>query len=144
MDIFCRLKNLSAAIMAGSFLLVSGCEKPAKMNASSANVKHITQGEFSDEVTHYASPVVVDFYATWCGPCRVLSPMLDRLAGDYTGKIKFVKLNVDESPGIAQNFQVQAIPTLIFFKDGKVADRVTGLLPETELKSKLTALANGK
>ena len=70
--------------------------------------------------------------------------MLDRLAGGYADKIKFVKINVDESPGIAQNFQVQGIPTLIFFKDGKVADRVTGLLPEADLKAKLDAFYAGK
>ncbi len=111
------------------------------MNESTANVKHITQGEFADEVTRCATPVVADFYATWCGPCRELSPLLDKLAGGYTDKIKFVKINVDESPGLAQNFQVQAIPTLIFFKDGKVADRTTGLLPETDLKLKFDLLA---
>lgn len=111
------------------------------MNESSASVKHIAQGEFADEVTRCATPVVADFYATWCGPCRELSPLLDRLAGGYTDKIKFVKINVDESPGLAQNFQVQAIPTLIFFKDGKVVDRTTGLLPETDLKLKLDLLA---
>ena len=70
--------------------------------------------------------------------------MLDRLAAGQTGKIKFVKINVDESPGLAQNFSVQGIPTLIFFRDGKVADRVTGLLPEAELKTKLAAFAAGK
>ena len=125
-------------------MLLAGCGNPAAMNESTANVKHITQGEFADEVTRCATPLVADFYATWCGPCRMLSPMLDKLAGGYADKIKFVKINVDESPGLAQNFQVQAIPTLIFFKDGKVADRVTGLLPETDLKSKLDTLGAGK
>jgi thioredoxin len=125
-------------------VVLTGCGNPAAMNESTANVKHITQGEFADEVTRCATPVVADFYATWCGPCRELSPLLDRVAGGYTDKIKFVKINVDESPGLAQNFQVQAIPTLIFFKDGKVADRVTGLLPEADLKAKLDALTAGK
>ncbi len=125
-------------------LALAGCEKPSAMNESTADVKHITQGEFADEVTRCATPVVADFYATWCGPCRMLSPMLDRMAGGYTDKIKFVKINVDESPGLAQNFQVQAIPTLIFFKDGKVADRLTGLPEKAELKAKLDALAGGK
>jgi thioredoxin-like negative regulator of GroEL len=74
----------------------------------------------------------------------MLSPMLDKLAGGYADKIKFVKINVDESPTLAQNFQVQAIPTLIFFKDGKVADRVTGLPEEAELKAKLDTLATTK
>jgi len=107
-------------------------------------VKHITQGEFAEQVTSATGAVVVDFYATWCGPCRELSPMLDAAAGSFTDKIKFFKVNVDESPGLAQNFQVQAIPTLLFFKDGKLADRTTGLLSESELKDKLQSLAGGK
>src|ERR1022692_2919971 len=126
------------------FLAVAGCEKPSAMNESSASVKHITQGEFADEVTRCAQPVVVDFYATWCGPCREFSPMLDRVAGGYTDKIKFVKVNVDESPGLAQNYQVQAIPTVLMFKDGKLADRITGVPAEADLKSKLDALVAAK
>ncbi len=137
-------RRIFPAIAALAMLALAGCEKPSAMNESTADVKHITQGEFADEVTRCATPVVADFYATWCGPCRMLSPMLDRMAGGYTDKIKFVKINVDESPGLAQNFQVQAIPTLIFFKDGKVADRLTGLPEKAELKAKLDALAGGK
>ena len=138
------LRKLFPVLAGATLMLLAGCGNPAAMNESTANVKHITQGEFADEVTRCATPLVADFYATWCGPCRMLSPMLDKLAGGYADKIKFVKINVDESPGLAQNFQVQAIPTLIFFKDGKVADRVTGLLPETDLKSKLDTLGAGK
>jgi thioredoxin 1 len=144
MDSSCCAKNLLAVAVAANFLLVAGCENPAAMNESSANVKHITQGEFADEVTRYAQPVVVDFYATWCGPCRQLSPLLDRVAGGFAGKIKFVKVNVDESPGLAQNFQVQAIPTVLLFKDGKLADRLTGVPAEADLQSKLAALVAGK
>jgi len=138
------LRKLFPAIACVAILMLVGCGNPSAMNESTANVKHITQGEFADEVTRCTSPVVADFYATWCGPCRMLSPMLDKLAGGYADKIKFVKINVDESPGLAQNFQVQAIPTLIFFKDGKVADRLTGLPDEADLKAKLEAFAGGK
>ena len=123
---------------------VTGCDHSAAMNQSSPNVKHITQSEFAAEVTRGTNAIVAEFYATWCGPCRQLSPLLDKLAGGYAGKIKFVKINVDESPGIAQNFQVAGIPALIFFKDGQVAGRVTGLLPEADLRAKLDAFAAGK
>ena len=138
----CRpLKSIFAFVTVLNLFFIVGCGNPSAMNESTASVKHIAQGEFADEVTRCATPVVADFYATWCGPCRELSPLLDKLAAGYTDKIKFVKVNVDESPGLAQNFQVQAIPTLIFFKDGKVVDRTTGLLPETDLKFKLDLLA---
>jgi len=138
------LQKLFPVLAGATLLVLTGCGNPAAMNESTANVKHITQGEFADEVTRCATPVVADFYATWCGPCRMLSPMLDKLAGSYADKIKFVKINVDESPGLAQNFQVQAIPTLIFFKDGKVADRITGVPEEADLKASLDKFAAAK
>ena len=130
-------------IGAGIFILM-GCNGPTAMNESSASVRHLTAGEFETEVVKATNAVVVDFYATWCGPCRELSPMLDRLAGDHTNQIKFVKINVDEAPELAKRYQVEGIPTLIFFKGGEVTDRQVGLLPEAELKSKLEAFAAGK
>ena len=139
-----QVENLFAVVVALSFFLVAGCGNPTAMNESTASVKHITQGEFPVEATQATGPVVVDFYATWCGPCRVLSPMLDKLAGPLAGKIKFFKVNVDESSALAQNFQIQAIPTVLLFKDGKLVDRLTGLPAEADLKARLEALAAGK
>jgi thioredoxin 1 len=139
-----QVPNLFAAVVALSFFLMAGCGNPSAMNESTASVKHITQGEFPVEVTQAAGPAVVDFYATWCGPCRVLSPMLDKLAEPLAGKIKFFKVNVDESSALAQNFQIQAIPTVLLFKDGKLVDRITGLPTEADLKAKLETLAAGK
>ena len=123
------------------FSLAAGCDNPAAMNESSPNVKHITQGEFTEEVTACEQPVVVDFYATWCARCRVLSPMLDGVAAGYTNKIKFVKVNLDESPGLAQNYQVEELPVVLLFKNGKLAARISGIPTEAELKEKLDALA---
>jgi thioredoxin 1 len=131
------------AIIVNLFFLV-GCENPSAMNASTPNVKHITQGEFAAEVTLCTNPVVLEFYATWCGPCRQLGPMLDRLASPFTDKVKFVKVNIDESPGLAQNYSVQGVPTVIFFKDGKLADRLVGLPLETDLKARLENFVAGK
>ena len=138
------LRKLFPVFIGMMILALGGCDKPSAMDESTANVRHITQGEFAEQVTGATGAVVVDFYATWCGPCRELSPMLDAAAGSFTDKIKFFKVNVDESPGLAQNFQVQAIPTLLFFKDGKLAARTAGLLSESDLKDKLTALTVGK
>ena len=111
------------------------------MNKSTANVKLITEGQFEAEVVQSPLPVVVDFYATWCGPCKLLAPMLDELAGTLTNKIKFVKINVDEAPSLSQRFGIQAIPTLIFFKNGKVADKLIGLPSKDTLKTRLNSLA---
>ncbi|MGO8698974.1 MAG: thioredoxin family protein [Limisphaerales bacterium] len=112
------------------------------MNESTQNVKYIGTGEFESEVGKAASPAVVDFYATWCEPCRILSPLLDKESGAFTNRIKFFKINVDESASLAQRFLVEGIPNLVFFKDGKVVDRLVGLpLPE-ELEARLQALAD--
>ena len=111
------------------------------MNESTTNVKHITQQEFAADVTGSTNAVVVDFYATWCGPCRMLAPIMDRQADAFAGRIKFYKVNVDESKDLAREYKVQAIPTVLFFKDGKVTYRVVGLLSEDDLKAKLDELA---
>jgi thioredoxin len=110
------------------------------MNESSRNVKRIAEAQFAGEVENATSPVVVDFYATWCEPSKMLSPRLDKLAEEFAGKIKFVKLNVDEAQELAGRFRVEGIPTLLFFKNGKLEDRVTGLLPEEDLRSRLSSL----
>ncbi len=111
------------------------------MNESTRSVTRIAEAQFAGEVEKATLPVVVDFYATWCGPCKVLSPRLDKLAGEFSGKIKFVKVNVDEAQELAGRFRVEGIPTLLFVKNGKVEDRVTGLLPEDALKARLNAFA---
>ena len=133
--------TLYGAAIGALFCVASGCGgSSAAMNQSTANVKHITDAEFDAEVTQSARPVVVDCYATWCGPCRQLAPIVDKLADDYAGRIKFVKVNVDESPKTAQQFQVSAIPTLLFFKDGRLVATTVGLLGKQELGSKLDGL----
>jgi thioredoxin len=118
----------------------SAGSRSAAMNESSRNVTRIGESQFAAEVEKATTPVVVDFYATWCGPCKMLSPRLDKLAEEFSGKIKFVKVNVDEAQALAGRFRVEGIPTLLFLKNGKLEDRVTGLLPEEELKARLSAL----
>lgn len=84
--------------------------------------------------------MVVDFYATWCGPCRQLAPVVDKTAAQFAGKIKFVKVNVDESPKLAQQFQIQAIPALLFFKSNTVVDTSIGVISSNDLENKLLSL----
>ena len=110
------------------------------MNQSTANVMHITEAEFDKEVTQASQLVVIDFYATWCGPCRQLAPTMDRLADQYAGKIKFVKVNVDESPKLAQKFQVEGIPMLVFLQQGKTAGTSVGLIAKEDLILRLDSL----
>lgn len=121
------------------YLSSSGSNSTA-MNQSSANMKHITDAEFDAEVTQATLPVVMDFYATWCGPCRQLAPTMDSLADLYAGKIKFVKVNVDESPKLAQKFQVEGIPMLVFLQDGKTAGTSVGLISKADLILRLDLL----
>lgn len=132
---------INAAGLALLLCAINGCGGDSTaMNQSTPNVKHITGAEFDTEVTNATLPVVVDCYATWCGPCRQLAPIVDNLADEYAGKIKFVKVNVDESPKVARRFNVEGIPTLLFFYNGKLANTSVGLLPKEDLVLKLEAL----
>jgi thioredoxin 1 len=95
---------------------------------------------FAAEVLSSRLPVMVDFYATWCGPCKTLSPIVEKLAAEYEGKLKVGKLNIDEAPQTPSQFGVRAVPTLIFYKGGKAVDTVVGLKRENELKGMIDRL----
>lgn len=101
---------------------------------------HFTEDNFDTEVLQSNLPVLVDFYADWCGPCKMLGPVIDELAKEYDGKVKIGKVNVDDAGAIAGNYGVMSIPTLIFFKGGEIVDQAVGFLPKEELKRKLDAL----
>jgi thioredoxin 1 len=110
-------------------------------SAPSVHVRQVDQQRFDAEVLQSSLPVVVDFYATWCGPCKQLSPLLDELAGPLTNRVKFFKLDLDSSPELARRFSVVAVPTLIFFKGGRELERSTGLPSRDALKKRLSTLA---
>ena len=97
-------------------------------------VIHIGDHELDGIINKYDT-VLVDFWAPWCGPCKMIGPILDQLASEYKGKVVFAKLNVDQSQATASRFKVQGIPTMIFFKSGRPVDRITGALPRASLKA---------
>jgi thioredoxin 1 len=102
------------------------------MATTNPNVQEVSDTSFESDILKSTVPVLVDFWAPWCGPCRTVGPIVDELANQYAGKIKVAKVNVDESQQVAFQYQVTSIPTFILFKDGRVADRVLGALPRSE------------
>ena len=99
----------------------------------------ITDTSFQNEVLDGTGPVVVDFWAEWRGPCKLIGPLLDELAGEYSGRVKVTKLNIDENPSTSMKYGVRSIPTLLFFKDGELVDRLIGAVPKAELKKRFEA-----
>jgi thioredoxin 1 len=104
-----------------------------------ANIIEITVDNFDTEVLKAGVPVLVDFWAPWCGPCRAVAPMLETINQELQGKVKFVKVNVDDHQQLAVRFGVQAIPTLIIFKNGQAVDRIVGMIPREQISSHLQA-----
>ncbi len=109
------------------------------MNTNVASSIDIDKNNFDAEVIERSktTPVVVDFWAPWCGPCRVVGPILALLAAEHAGRLKVIKVNVDENPSLSTRYQAHSIPTLVILKDGKVVDRVIGAMPKPQLAAKL-------
>ncbi|MBF0112028.1 MAG: thioredoxin [Desulfamplus sp.] len=106
----------------------------------SGNIIEIDDDAFEATVIKSDIPVLVDFWAPWCGPCRAIAPTIEELEKQYSGKIKFVKLNVDENPQSPTKYAIQAIPTLIFYKGGKVVEQITGMVAKSKLEETLDSL----
>ncbi|OZC03522.1 thioredoxin [Rubricoccus marinus] len=100
----------------------------------------VTDATFESDVLNSDQPVLVDFWATWCGPCRTIAPTIEELATEYDGRAKVVKLDVDNNPLVAQQFSIRSIPSLLFFKDGKPVDQMVGVVPKKTLADKLDSL----
>ncbi len=105
-----------------------------------AKVLDVTDASFEREVLESSLPVLVDFWAEWCAPCRALAPVVKDIAASYDGRLRVAKLDVDSSPAVPARFQVRAMPTLLFFKNGQVVDSIVGAVPKQRIEAKLATL----
>jgi thioredoxin 1 len=101
------------------------------------NVINLDVSNFNEEIKNSNLPVVVDFWATWCGPCRKLSPIIDEIAQEYSGKVKFAKFNIEDGVEIAKEYSISGIPCLLIFKDGETVERMTGIMPKSTIISNI-------
>ncbi len=120
----------------------TGTPRCAECHEPLAWIADATDADFAGVAEKSKLPVIVDLWAPWCGPCRMVSPVLESLAASYAGKVKLVKVNVDDSPGLARRFNAQSIPTLLLMRGGEVVDRQIGAAPESALRRWLDAALN--
>jgi len=136
----CGTKNRIPKNRLGDRPVCGKCREPLSAEAADSHPIDITDSTFQQEVLSHPGPVLLDCWAPWCGPCRMVAPVLDQLASEYAGRVKIAKLNVDENPATASRFGVQSIPTMLFFKNGQQVDKVIGALPKSEIERHLKSL----
>jgi thioredoxin 1 len=119
-------------------------EKKGKGEIMSESIKHVTDATYDEDVLQSELPVLVDFWAPWCGPCRMVAPIIEELAQEYDGKMTFAKVNTDENVEVAGKLGIRGIPTLILYVDGEEAERMVGFSPKPALKKKLDAVLDAE
>jgi thioredoxin 2 len=120
--------------------LCGKCRKPLNVGSSPAIPVVVTDQTFSREILSFSGPVLVDCWAPWCGPCRMVAPVLDQLASEYAGRVKIAKLNVDENPATASQYGIQSIPTMLLFRGGNLVNSLVGALPKQEIERHLVTI----
>jgi thioredoxin 2 len=130
----CGAKNRLPPVQAGRKAICGKCKTPLP---DAAGPIEVTDTTFSAEVERSATPVLLDLWADWCGPCHMLAPTIDQLSTEMTGRVKVAKLNIDENPGVANRFGVRSIPTLLVLKGGREVDRLVGVQPKQEIVRRL-------
>ncbi|CAA9252529.1 MAG: Thioredoxin [uncultured Chloroflexi bacterium] len=123
-----------AAASSQASTVASGVATAAPPAAATSHPVEVSDRDFEQSVLRSSQPVVVDFWASWCGPCRAIAPAIEQLATEYAGRITFAKLNADDNPRTMMTYGVQGLPTLVFFKDGREAGRLVGAHPKTNIK----------
>ena len=130
----CGTKNRLPQVQAGRKAVCGKCKTPLSDNLGPIEVTDTT---FSSEVEKSATPVLLDLWADWCGPCHMLAPTIEQLSSEMAGRVKVAKLNIDENPGVANRFGVRSIPTLLVLKGGREVDRLVGVQPKQEIVRRL-------
>jgi thioredoxin 2 len=129
----CGAKNRLPPVQAGRKAVCGKCKTPL----TESGPIEVTDTTFATEVERSTTPVLLDLWADWCGPCHMLAPTIDQLSSELSGRVKVAKLNIDENPGVANRFGVRSIPTLLVLKSGKEVDRIVGVQPKQEIVRRL-------
>jgi len=133
----CGTKNRIPAARLNEAPVCGKCRASLKDIIGAGKPMDITDSTFNREVIEHPGTVLVDCWAPWCGPCRMVAPILDELAAEYRGRVKILKLNTDENPGISSQYSIRSIPTMLIFRKGNLVDRITGALPKPEIERHL-------